>query len=251
MRSSHRWPTAARVIAAARDRFRPGTGFPPDFDDDARLLVERVRHATMTSPERILALRDGLRHIVRREIPGAVVECGVWRGGSMMAAALTLDACDDRRDLYLFDTFEGMTRPGRDDVDLTGTAASDHLRREDPDSSFIWARSGLETVRENMRTTGYPDDLVHYIVGPVEETIPEHAPPQIALLRLDTDWYESTRHELEHLWGRVPPGGIVLIDDYGHWAGARRAVDEFLETLDAAPLLQRIDYTGRLMVKER
>ena len=83
----------------------------------------------------------------------------------------------------------------------------------------------------------------------MEETIPGRAPERIALLRLDTDWYESTRHELEHLWERLEPGGVLIIDDYGHWAGAREAVDEFFAKRSDAPLLTRVDYTGRIGVK--
>jgi O-methyltransferase len=107
----------------------------------------------------------------------------------------------------------------------------------------------VEDVRRNMRSTGYDDSLVSYVVGPVETTIPAHAPDAIALLRLDTDWYESTRHELMHLYPRLSPGGILIVDDYGHWQGARRAVDEFLDATNARLLLCRIDYTGRIGVK--
>jgi hypothetical protein len=84
------------------------------------------------------------------------------------------------------------------------------------------------------------------IAGKVEETLPEHAPESIALLRLDTDWYESTRHELEHLFPRVVAGGVLLLDDYGHWKGSRKAVDEYFAAQGITMLLNRVDYTGRL-----
>ena len=82
----------------------------------------------------------------------------------------------------------------------------------------------------------------------VEETIPDGAPEQIALCRLDTDWYESTIHEMEHLYPRMTPGGVLLIDDYGHFMGCKRAVDEYIEKNQRALLLNRIDFTGRLIV---
>jgi hypothetical protein len=107
----------------------------------------------------------------------------------------------------------------------------------------------LADVQANLRSTGYPPERIHYVVGKVEDTLPQAAPERIAILRLDTDWYESTRHELEHLYPRLTAGGVLIIDDYGHWAGARRAVDEFLARTESAILLNRIDYTGRIGVK--
>jgi len=228
-------------------RGRPAV-IPPDIDD-ARGLVEAVSSFTMTSPERIVALRDAVRYVCRHDIAGDVVECGVWRGGSMMAVALTLLELGGRRRLHLFDTFDGMPPPTSHDRDLSGVAASGLLAAEDRDTGSTWARSPLEDVRGNLLSTGYPAELVHFVPGLVEETIPTRAPDRIAILRLDTDWYESTRHELEHLYPRLVQGGVLIIDDYGHWQGARRAVDEYLATTNARVLLSRIDYTGRLAIK--
>ena len=100
-----------------------------------------------------------------------------------------------------------------------------------------------------MQRTGYDPARMHFVKGDVLETVPQEAPERIALLRLDTDWYESTRHELDHLYARLSPGGILIIDDYGHWRGARRAVDEFIEKHRLRLFLNRIDYTGRLAIK--
>ncbi len=222
---------------------------PPDVDDHARAVLETVAPFTMTSPERILALRDAVRHICRHRIPGDIVECGVWRGGSMMAAALTLLACGERRRLHLFDTFAGMPPPAAADRDITGVPAADLLAAEDPLAGDTWCHSPLADVQANLASTGYPAELIRFVAGRVEETLPEEAPEQIAILRLDTDWYESTRHELEHLYPRLAEGGVLIIDDYGHWAGARRAVDEYLAATGTRLFLTRIDYTGRLAVK--
>lgn len=238
-------------------RSRPELGpserseYPPDFDERMVALCRSVRPFTMTSPERIHALRESVRHVTKHQIPGAIVECGVWRGGSMMTAAATLLESDDRsRTLYLFDTFTGMPEPSDIDKDNRGELAATRLEREDRTTGAVWANSPIDEVRRNMRATGYPEDRVVLVAGRVEQTIPDAAPEQIALLRLDTDWYESTRHELVHLYPRLSVGGVLIIDDYGHWEGARRAVDEFIEEHRLKLLLSRIDYTGRLAVKQ-
>jgi O-methyltransferase len=220
------------------------------FDDAETRVIRAVERYTMTSPERIAAVCKATRYVAENEIGGAIVECGVWRGGSSMAAALTLLEAGIRdRDLYLFDTYEGMTDPTDADRDARGRSAARMKRRLGVDAKgSAWCYASLEDVRSNLGSTGYPRERVHYVKGPVEETIPATLPGPIALLRLDTDWYESTRHELEHLMPLLRPGGVLIIDDYGHWQGARRAVDEYLERTRMPLLLNRIDYTGRIAV---
>jgi hypothetical protein len=203
----------------------------------------------MTSIERMYALFQAVRHIHAAGVPGDVVECGVWRGGSSMLAALTLESLGDRgRRLWLYDTFEGMSEPTAADVALTGERMADGWDARRAADDPVLCVASIEDVRDNMASTGYPAELIELVRGRVEDTIPAQAPNRIALLRLDTDWYESTRHELEQLWPRLSPGGVLILDDYGHWLGARRAVDEFLTTVEPL-LLHRIDYTGRLAVK--
>lgn len=233
-----------------RERKRANV-LPVDFTTLHREITEKTKPYTLTSPKRIFALVEAVRYLVANGIEGAFVECGVYKGGSMMAAAMTLlsESINDR-DLYLYDTFEGMPKPGSSDVDAWGKAAAETFEKEKlSDSSSRWANSPIEEVKEAMSSTGYPADRVHYIKGLVEDTLPETAPDRIALLRLDTDWYQSTRHELVHLYPRVVRKGVVIVDDYGHFQGARQAVDEFFAGRDLAPYLHRIDYTGRLLVK--
>jgi hypothetical protein len=223
-------------------------------DEHTTKTIDAVRPYTMTSDQRVAALCDAVRYVVTNRIPGAIVECGVWKGGSMMAVARTLLELSDRsRDLHLFDTFEGMTAPTAEDVALTGESAADLLAattdREDAES--VWCRAPLDVVKQAMASVGYERSKVHYIKGRVEDTIPAAAPERIALLRLDTDWYESTRHEMIHLFPRLCVGGVLILDDYGHWLGARRAVDEYLREHNVPLFLQRIDYTGRYAVKWR
>jgi O-methyltransferase len=223
---------------------------PADYDGESKQIVRAVRPWTMTGPDKIFALIQAVRYITRHRIPGDVLECGVWRGGSMQAVARTLLALGDTsRDLYLFDTFEGMPAPSERDVRTSDErTAAQLMAEEEREDSLVWAIASLEDVQEGMAQTGYPSERVHYVKGRVEETIPERAPAQISILRLDTDWYESTKHELDHLYPRVPSGGVVLFDDYGYWDGAREAVDEFLETSGERLLLHRMA-SGRLAVK--
>jgi hypothetical protein len=215
---------------------------PVDFDEAKAATVSAVRSFTMTSPERVGAVVDAVRHVVAHRIDGAIVECGVWAGGMMMAAARTsLESGDAPRDIYLFDTFAGMTEPSDADVTRRGERAAEAYEQE-------WAPVSTDVVRANMLTTGYPAERIHLVEGDVLSTIPARAPERIALLRLDTDWYESTKHELEQLVPRLSSNGILIVDDYGHWPGARRAVDEFLAGIGRPIFLARTDYTGRTAV---
>lgn len=215
-------------------------------------IFENCRRYSMTSAERMYALYKAARYVIEAGIPGDFVECGVWRGGSMMVVAQALlEKGIKDRDLYLFDTFEGLPKPDESkDIDLWGNRAIDGWRPlSKDDEKSGWANAGLDEVRKNLLSTGYPAERIHFVKGMVERTIPEQAPQDIALLRLDTDWYESTKHELEHLYPRLAPQGVMIIDDYGHFKGAKEAVDEYIETNRIAGLLCRIDYTGRLMIK--
>jgi O-methyltransferase len=208
-------------------------------------IVDRVNPFTMTSHERIAALCNATEYIIRSDIPGSFVECGVWRGGSIMAAALTLLRLERAdRELYLFDTFSGMTPPT--DVDrrrIDGAAASDVL------ADLFWTPASKEDVIQNLAGIGYPMSRVHLVEGRVEDTIPTSAPLEIALLRLDTDWYESTRHELIHLYPRLASRGVLIIDDYGCWDGSKLAFDEYLAEKQLPIFLNRIDEEGRLAIK--
>ncbi len=204
----------------------------------------------MTSPERLYALYQSVRYVIEAGIPGSFVECGVWKGGSVMMIALTLRALGvTDRDIVLFDTFTGMTPTGPEDIDFEGRHASEMLKRGGPDENVFWAKAAIEEVRGNLRLTGYDMARFRLVAGDVLKTIPVEAPQTIALLRLDTDWYESTRHELQHLFPLVVPRGVLIIDDYGHFRGARKAVDDYFADQPMRYLLNRIDYTGRVLVK--
>lgn len=231
--------------------YRPGdTQFPPDFDEGDIATIKQVQPYTRAGPERLLALIHAARYISANAIPGDVVECGTWRGGSAMATLLALMESSEQRDVWLYDTFEGMTPPTDADVEYRGTKAEALLKAAEREpGGGVWCWADIEDVSANVASTGYGMDRVHFVKGDILNTVPVQAPERIALLHLDTDWYESTRHELVHLFPRLSPGGVLAIDDYGHWQGARKAVDEYFRHHGICPLLHRTDYTGRLMVK--
>ena len=221
-----------------------------DMEPEFQEIFHACKDATMTSDARMYAMYNATRHIVEADVAGDIVECGVWRGGSVMISALTLRKLDQtRRNLYLCDTYAGLPEPEDIDRDLRGVPAFEMWKSYQDDGTDTLANSPLTEVRRNLESTGYPTEQIHYVVGMVEDTLPESSPKEIALLRIDTDWYSSIAHTLETLWPRVSRGGIVIIDDYGHFEGARKAVDEFLAGLDQKLLMHRIDYTGRLLQK--
>lgn len=239
---------AGGAAAPAGKRRGRRKGLPGHYDQEMRRIIKRVRPRTMTAHVKLSGLILATRYVVQHQIPGDIVECGVWRGGSMQAVALTLMGLGStERDLHLFDTFEGMPPPTEHDLRQDGTPAAELLARASRDAS-VWAVAGLEDVQQGMAEVGYPAEKVHFHRGLVEETIPAAAPETISILRLDTDWYESTKHELEHLYKRLSPGGVLIIDDYGHWEGSRRATDEFLDKT-GEPLLLVPMNTGRIAVK--
>jgi O-methyltransferase len=220
----------------------------PEFWD----IYNLCKPYTMTGIERMYSLFSAVKYIIENNIQGSFVECGVWRGGSAMLVAkmLTRRNITDRK-IYLFDTFEGMSKPTKDDTDFTGKDAATLLKDNAGNKEeSVWCLADLSDVQNNMRLTNFTSEKIIYVKGKVEETIPASNPAeQIALLRLDTDWYESTKHELIHLYPKLVKDGVLIIDDYGHWEGCRKAVDEYLTENNVNMFLSRIDYTGRIGIK--
>ncbi len=225
-------------------------------DPADRAIIEQCLPVSMTSVQRLQALIDAVRYVVARDIPGSFAECGVWRGGSVLAMILTLqDLGTVDRHVWLYDTFEGMTEPTEQDVSPYNAPALETWQRARDTGEQAWGglfepeQVGEAAVRDRLLATGYPSELIHLIKGGVEDTIPSQTPDGLALLRLDTDWYESTKHELVHLYPLLAPGAVLIIDDFGHWDGARRAVEEYFDSHPPTPLLQRTDYSGRMAIK--
>jgi hypothetical protein len=216
-------------------------------------ILQRVGPYTMTIANGAGAtynLFKSVKYIVENRIAGAIAECGVWRGGSMMLIASALMHFGDQtRELYLYDTYSGMTEPDDRDVDNEGRKLKEIWNAARQAGGTIGYGGSLADVQANLHLTGYPASLTKFVEGDVAATIPATAPREIALLRLDTDFYKSTLHELTHLYHRVTAGGVVYIDDYGWCEGAREATDEFVATLEFKPLLVRVDEGVRLLVK--
>ena len=240
-----RWDGKLRKYA---DRYL----FRRDLENDKEFqkIYQRVvprRHPkyTMTSMEKCYSLYRAVQYIINGDIPGDLVECGVWRGGSAMLSALTLiELNQTHRKIYLYDTYEGMPEPTEKDIDINGIPYR-LLWKKEKDILTI----PLDEVRKNMLSTGYPSENIIFVKGMVEDTIPRTLPYQVALLRLDTDLYESTYHEFVHLYPKVSPLGVVIVDDYGHFQGAREATDKYFNEVSPNILFHRIDFSCRVGVK--
>jgi len=233
----------------SQDQSKPNLAAMLDLTTEQKRILTDVHPYTMTSVENRVALLNAVTYITQNAIPGDIAECGVWRGGSMMTVALTLLSLGDRsRSLYLYDTYEGMSPPAPVDKNINGVPAIDQLEHDRPGTG-VWCYAGLDDVRANIHSTGYPKEKIHLIRGKVEDTLPGTLPAGLAILRLDTDWYESTKHELTHLYPLLHENGILILDDYGHWQGAKKAVDEYFAENAIHVYMHRIDYTARILVK--
>jgi O-methyltransferase len=224
--------------------------FFPDTSDDHKTIINAVRPYTMTSLRRLEGLLKSVEYLHANNIEGDVVECGVWKGGSIIAAANALFNLGDlTRSFYLFDTFSGMTEPGANDPDFVKEEYQ--LRKGSGDKAGWYSVSKEDVLSNILRSCEMPSDCFHLIEGDVNLTLDlhENLPNKIALLRLDTDWYESTKKEMEVLLPRVSSNGVVIIDDYGCLEGARKAVDEYLFNNQLYPLIHSLDSTCRIFIK--
>jgi O-methyltransferase len=221
-----------------------------DLDRHFDPILNFVKPFTMTSIERLYDLYKSVEYLTRATVPGDILECGVWRGGSMMLVAKTLvELRDTNRKLYLFDTFAGHPKPDPErDIDIFGKPVVDEAAAtRTTDEGSDWAYVSIDEVRANMAATGYPMDKVIFVKGMVEKTITSNAGAPLALVRLDTDWYASAKIALETTWPKLSRGGILIIDDYGHYPGQKAAADEYFATRPV--MLHRIDYSCRTVVK--
>jgi O-methyltransferase len=241
--------TDARPIKSYKDIL------PQEIPDDRAYaeIFDKIAPYTMTARDGLgttYALFQAVKYICQNNISGDVVECGVWRGGSMMLVAYALDYFGDtRRDLYLYDTFAGMTEPSEIDVDFDNIAYKPRWTHIISQGGMMGFGDTLEGVKANLLRTGYPQRQMHFIVGDVLETIPATLPSRISLLRLDTDWYKSTLHELEHLYELLAPHGVLIVDDYGWCRGSRKATDEFFQRQSFKPMMNRVDQGPRVIIK--
>jgi len=227
-------------IARTKTKNFPKKVFPVEASErDLEILNTVLRFdkpdkaLTMTSMERVWAVIQATKYIVHNNIEGDFVECGVWRGGCALAMAMVLSDLKSDKKIYLFDTFEGMTMPTEFDKTRYGTHALDtHVPNDKGGlSSHRWAYASLEDVKEQFINNSVQSAAV-FIKGDVLKTLksPENIPKKISLLRLDTDFYESTKLEMDILFPKIEKNGILLIDDYGDWQGCKKAIDEYFES---------------------
>lgn len=223
----------------------------PFLEPEFLRYLEDCASYTMVSRERLYAQFQAVNYVVSHRIEGDIVECGVWRGGTSMLGAMTLlGRQDTSRKIWLYDTFAGMTEPTTDDVSpWDGDNARRIWKANQNRSHNKWCFASIDEVRQNLLSTGYPESQIIFVKGDVAQTLREQVPAKIAVLRLDTDWYESTKLELEVLFPRLSKGGVILIDDYGAWVGCKKAVDEYVTANKIPLMLHRTDYTGRSAVK--
>ena len=208
-------------------------------------FLATVRPYSMTSNERIECLYESLEYIRTNDIKGDLVECGVWRGGNILGIMeyLNYHKMFDRH-VWLYDTFEGMTEPEDSDIDCDGKKAIDIMGLP-----HVKAYAELNDVKNNLSKSTFPIDNLHYIVGDIVETLnyDQNIPKEISLLRLDTDWYKSTKKELNILYPKLENNGVLIVDDYGHWQGSKKAFDEYFENVNH--VIEKIDYTGIKIIK--
>ena len=235
-------------------KYKPGSSdlYPGDFNEMHKTIIQKAKPFTMTGNERLFTLIEAVKYISKYNTEGDIVECGVWKGGSMLTVAETLVQLNKiGRTLYLYDTFEGMSEPTEHDETYNNEKARNLLvSNTDKEKNLVWAYSTLDEVKSTMGLSKYDPELIKYVKGKVEDTIPSVIPKKIALLRLDTDWYESTKHEMQYLFPLIAKGGVLIIDDYGHWKGARKAIDEYIDENNVQLLLNRIDETARIAIKQ-
>ena len=216
-------------------------------DFEYQTIKEGLNYS-MASWERLYGNINSINYLIESRVEGAIVECGVWRGGSMLAMIQTLiqSSCTDRT-IFLYDTFSGMSMPSDQDGSFAFKKFKELQTGADKSD---WCCADLDDVKQTLSLSNYPQEKIRFIEGKIEDTIPgQLVPDKIALLRLDMDWYEPTHHALKHLFPKLVTGGVLIIDDYGHWDGCKQAVDEYLEVNKIHLLLNRIDYTGRIAVK--
>jgi predicted O-methyltransferase YrrM len=222
--------TAIRLLLLAWDSFSP---------QEFSVLYRKVRHYTMCSNSRLRNLHRGILQVLQEDIAGEIVECGCAKGGSAALMALALRRHGSRRQVWLFDTFEGLPPPTLEDPDYEIAISFT--------GEFVGTLQEVEFLFKQHQLLAQ----VRFVKGLFQDTLSAADIPKIALLHIDGDWYESVKVCLETLYDKVTPGGIIQFDDYGYWKGARKAVDEFIAKRRISMPLQQIDYSGRSLLKPR
>ena len=222
-----------------------------EIEDEELKIIKSITNYSMSTPANHWAIIQSIKHLKKNNIQGDLVECGVWRGGNLILFKKILEKIKMEKKIYSYDTFEGMPYPGENDFDLKDIKA-DIIFNKYKKKEMKWCYSSLDEVKNNIKKNNINlDDDFIFVKGKVEDTlkVEKNLPQKIALLRLDTDFYESTKIELEILFPKLERGGILIVDDYGHWKGSKKAVDEYFDLKNNFKWFHRIDYASRLYIK--
>ena len=223
-----------------------------EISNDELKILKEITNLSMSTPANHWAIIQSLKHIKKNDIKGDIVECGVWRGGNLILFKKIIDTLYLEKKIFAFDTFQGMPEPSKEDLDLKDIDA-EKIYQNYKDKDLKWCFSDIDEVKNNI-SKFFKDynKSFNFIKGKVEDTLmyEDNLPQTISLLRLDTDFYESTKKELEILYPRLNKGGVLIIDDYGHWKGSKKAVDEYFKLDNNFLWFHRIDYASRLLIKK-
>ena len=209
------------------------------------------RDLTMIGKQRMFSNVLIAKWITLNELEGDFVECGVWRGGSTLLVKMIFEEYGNNSKVWLFDTFKGMTEPSDDDINFAGQLAKDKYFKSKKKDYVDWAYASYHEVKEIFLKSGVNIQDCEFVKGDVLKTIPEYHDKlkKISFLRLDTDWYESTRIELDYFYPKIVNNGFLVIDDYGHWGGSRKATDEYFSEKNIHNFKNIIDYSSRMIRK--
>jgi hypothetical protein len=212
----------------------------PDFIRSFRDHYVRGEAMTMVPLARLENIRACVDDLIERNVPGDLIETGVWRGGTtiFMRAVLAAHGVSERR-VWVADSFEGLPEPNKELFPREARAHASPTMAQD----FGHFAVSLDKVRANFEAFGLLDDQVRFLPGWFKDTLFTAPIERLALLRLDGDYYESTSVALNALYDKVSPGGYVVIDDYGEdrWTYCRKAVDDFRRTREITEELCPVD----------
>lgn len=228
---------------------------PVEFSKEENFIVDHVlsKNLTMGSAQRCYSTILACKYVIDNSILGDFVECGVWRGGHAIIAAYLFKHYNQDRNIYLYDTFAGMTEPTSVDFKNHSliTDTIDVFRKKQKNNYNEWCYADINEVRKEFSEIDILGENVFFVKGDVASTLTQisNLPKTISVLRLDTDWYESTKIELNTLYPLLSSGGVLTIDDYGYWHGSKKAVDEYFIYNGQRPFFQYVDYTARCGIK--
>lgn len=215
------------TIFEEKSRRAHALNFYKSLPGDFQNLFTKCKPFTMLSRERLYDFYTSINYIIDSKIPGDIVEIGCWAGGSISMARMALNQRNDdamNRMVLGYDTFTGHSKPSNDEYDIWG---KNQAERFDELQGEPWAMQSEETVMANIQNILGNHKGIKLIKGKIEDTAKTHKPKKISILRIDVDWYEPTYESLEQFYGILETGGILIIDDYGHHSGSKKAVDEF------------------------